>query len=307
MSVVIGSRGSALALWQANWAKAQLEGAHSGLQVEIKIIKTQGDRMAETPLAQIGGKEVWTKEIELALLEGKIDLAVHSLKDLPTVLPEGLILGAVSPREDPRDALISQGDILFQDLADGATIATSSLRRQAQLQHARPDLNFVEIRGNVDTRLRKLDTENLDGIILAAAGLIRLGWGDRISEAIDPEICVPAPGQAALGIEVRDHDARMSALIEALNDVETHHAVCAERGMLEALGGGCRVPIGGWAVQDPKLETGLVLTGIVATPNGQTVIREVLSDESTNAVQLGKRVAAGLLEKGAGDILATLA
>ena len=307
MRVVIGSRGSALALWQANWAKAQLEGAHSGLEVRIEVIKTQGDRMAETPLIEIGGKEVWTKEIEYALLSQEIDVAVHSLKDLPTRLPEGLILGAVSPREDPRDALVSKNDLSFLDLPEGATIATSSLRRQAQLQNARPDLKFVEIRGNVDTRLAKLETENLDGIILAAAGLKRLGWGDRITEAIDPEICVPAPGQAALGIETRQGDGKIGAVVDVLNDLETQQAVTAERSMLEALGGSCHVPIGGLAIQDPISVEGLLLTGIVATPDGKRIVRKKIEDQPVHAKQLGIRVANGLLAQGAGEILAALA
>lgn len=307
MNVVIGSRGSALALWQANWAKEQIEAKNSDLVVKIEIIKTQGDRMAETPLAQMGGKEVWTKEIEQALLDGKIDLAVHSLKDLPTRLPEGCVLGAVSPREDPRDALISKGDVLFDDLPRGAIIATSSLRRQAQLQYARPDLQFVDIRGNVDTRLKKLEIENLDGIILAAAGLNRLGWGERITECIDPAICLPAPGQAALGIEIRERDQRTIEIIEVLNDLDTQQAVTAERAMLEALGGGCRVPIGGFAEKNPSLEAGLVLAGIVATPDGQKVIRNKVDGKSDDAEQLGASVAQELLAQGAGEILESLA
>ena len=247
MKVVIGSRGSALALWQANWAKRKLASAYPDLNIEIEVIKTEGDRLSETPLSHIGGKEVWTKEIEHALLSGSIDLAVHSLKDLPTRLPQGLVLGAISAREDVRDVLVSKNNRMFWDLPEGATVATSSLRRQAQLKHARPDLNFVAIRGNVDTRVKKLETENLDGIILAAAGLKRLGLGDRIADFIDPNICLPAPGQAALGIEIREGDERITDLVGVLNCVETQQAVTAERAMLAALGGGCEVPIGGYA------------------------------------------------------------
>lgn len=303
MKVVIGSRGSALALWQANWAKRKLARAYPDLSVEIEVIKTEGDRLSETPVSQIGGKEVWTKEIEHALLSGSIDLAVHSLKDLPTRLPDGLILGAISAREDVRDVLVSKNNRVFWDLPAGATVATSSLRRQAQLKHVRPDLNFVAIRGNVDTRLKKLETENLDGIILAAAGLKRLGLGDHIAEFIDPEICVPAPGQAALGIEIREGDQRITDLIGVLNCVETQQAVTAERTMLAALGGGCDVPIGGYAAVDTDV---LLLSGVVVTPDGRQVISKKLEGQASSAEQLGMRVAKGLLEQGAGEILGTI-
>ena len=304
MKVVIGSRGSALALWQANWAKRKLASAYPDLSIEIEVIKTGGDRLSETPLSQIGGKEVWTKEIEHALLSGSIDLAVHSLKDLPTRLPEGLVLGAVSAREDVRDVLVSKNNRVFWDLPEGATIATSSLRRQAQLKHARPDLNFVAIRGNVDTRVKKLDTENLDGIILAAAGLKRLGLGGRIADFIDPDICLPAPGQAALGIEIREDDQRITDLVGVLNCIETQQAVTAERAMLAALGGDCSVPIGGYAAIDKTSIDVLLLSGVVATPDGSQVISERAEGQASYAEQLGMRVAKGLLEQGAGKILA---
>ncbi len=303
MRVVIGSRGSALALWQANWAKRKLASTYPDLSVEIEVIKTKGDRLSEMSLSQIGGKEVWTKEIEHALLSGNIDIAVHSLKDLPTKLPEGLVLGAVSEREDVRDVLVSKNNRVFWELPEGATVATSSLRRQAQLKHARPDLNFVSIRGNVDTRLKKLETENLDGIILAAAGLKRLGLGDRIAEFIDPEICLPAPGQAALGIEIREGDQRITELVDVLNCVETQQAVTAERAMLAALGGGCLVPIGGYAAVDRVSVVVLLLSGVVATPDGRQVISKKMEGQASSAEQLGVRVAKGLLEQGAGEIL----
>ena len=303
MKVVIGSRGSALALWQANWAKRKLASAYPDLSIEIEVIKTEGDRLPETPLSQIGGKEVWTKEIEHALLSGSIDLAVHSLKDLPTRLPEGLVLGAVSAREDVRDVLVSKNDRVFRDLPEGATIATGSLRRQAQLKHARPDLNFVAIRGNVDTRVKKLETENLDGIILAAAGLKRLGLGDRIADFIDPDICLPAPGQAALGIEIREGDDRITDLVGVLNCVETQQAVTAERAMLAALGGDCSVPIGGYAAVDKVSIDVLLLSGVVASPDGRQVISERAEGQASSAEQLGERVAKGLLDQGAGNIL----
>ncbi len=303
MKVIIGSRGSALALWQANWARRKLASAYPDLSVEIEVIKTEGDRLSEMSLSQIGGKEVWTKEIEHALLSGSIDIAVHSLKDLPTKLPEGLVLGAVSEREDVRDVLVSKNNRMFWDLPEGATIATSSLRRQAQLKHARPDLNFVAIRGNVDTRLKKLETENLDGIILAAAGLKRLGLGDRIADFIDPEICLPAPGQGALGIEIREGDQRITDLVGVLNCVETQQAVTAERAMLAALGGGCRVPIGGYAAVDTVSVVVLLLSGVVATPDGRQVLSKKIEGQALSAELLGMRVAKGLLEQGAGEIL----
>ncbi len=303
MKVVIGSRGSALALWQANWAKRKLASAYPDLSIEIEVIKTEGDRLSETPLSHIGGKEVWTKEIEHALLSGSIDLAVHSLKDLPTRLPEGLVLGAISAREDVRDVLVSKNNRVFWDLPEGATVATSSLRRQAQLKHARPDLNFVAIRGNVDTRVKKLETENLDGIILAAAGLKRLGLGDHIADFIDPDICLPAPGQAALGIEIREGDQRITDLVGVLNCVETQQAVTAERAMLAALGGDCSVPIGGYAAVDKASIAVLLLSGVVATPDGRRVISERREGQVSSPEQLGMRVARGLLKQGAGEIL----
>ena len=303
MKLVIGSRGSALALWQANWAKRKLASAYPDFSIEIEVIKTEGDRLSETPVSQIGGKEVWTKEIEHALLSGSIDLAVHSLKDLPTRLPEGLVLGAISAREDVRDVLVSKNNLVFWDLPEGATVATSSLRRQAQLKHVRPDLNFVAIRGNVDTRLKKLETENLDGIILAAAGLKRLGLGDRIADFIDPEICLPAPGQAALGIEIREGDEQITDLVGVLNCAETQQAVTAERAMLAALGGGCEVPIGGYAFFDVASVDVLILSGVVATPDGRQVISERAEGQASSAELLGVRVAKGLLEQGAGEIL----
>ncbi|MCY3870897.1 MAG: hydroxymethylbilane synthase [Gemmatimonadetes bacterium] len=303
MKVVIGSRGSALALWQANWAKRKLASAYPDLSIEIEVIKTEGDRLSETPVSQIGGKEVWTKEIEHALLSGSIDLAVHSLKDLPTRLPEGLVLGAVSAREDVRDVLVSKNNWVFRALPEGATVATGSLRRQAQLKHVRPDLNFVAIRGNVDTRVKKLETGNLDGIILAAAGLKRLGLGDRIADFIDPNICLPAPGQAALGIEIREEDERITELVGVLNCVETQQAVTAERAMLATLGGSCRVPIGGYAVFDAASIDVLLLSGVVATPDGRQVMSERAEGHALSAEQLGVRVAKGLIEQGAGEIL----
>ena len=299
----IGSRGSQLALWQANWAKDCLSEAFPEVNVDITVIRTQGDRMAEVPLSQMGGKEVWTKEIEQSLLDNQIDLAVHSLKDLPTQLPNGLVLGAISKREDVRDALVSCNGQAFAELSEGARIATSSLRRQAQLLHVRPDLQIEPIRGNIDTRLRKLEDENFDAIILASAGLIRLGWGNRITEFLDPVLCVPAPGQAALGIETRDGDERVARFVAALNDSDTFRDVVAEREMLRVLEGGCRVPIGAWARVNDE---GFLLTGVVATPDGQRVIKESILGQMEAPEMLGRDVAGKLKSLGAEEILANL-
>lgn len=299
----IGSRGSQLALWQANWAKDRLSEAFPDLAVEIVVISTRGDRMAEVPLSQMGGKEVWTKEIEQALLDKRIDLAVHSLKDLPTQLPSGLMLGAISQREDVRDALVGANGQTFANLPENARVATSSLRRQAQLLNARPDLKIEAIRGNVDTRLRKLEEENLDGIILASAGLIRLGWAERVTEFLDPDLCVPAPGQAALGIETRQDDERVASYVRVLNDPSTFRDVVAEREMLRLLDGGCRVPIGAWARLNGH---DFLLTGVVATPDGSRVIKETSQGQVDQPIDLGRDVAQKLQALGASEILAQL-
>ena len=299
--MIIGNRGSALALWQGNWAKRKLEAAHPELNLEIAVIKTQGDRLSETPMSQIGGKEVWTKEIENALLAGRIDLAVHSLKDLPAQLPSGLALGAIGLREDVRDVLVSKRDQGFWDLPKGAVLATSSLRRQAQLRHARPDLRFVEMRGNVDTRLKKFRAKNIDGIVLAAAGLKRLGLETHIADYLDPALCLPAPGQGALGIEIRTGDREVLQWIDILNHAETQRAVTAERAMLAALGGGCRVPIGGLATCKASLSR---LRAVVASPDGKRIIRSQRASTKDTPDQLGRSVAQALLAQGASEILA---
>ena len=294
--VAIGTRGSPLALWQANWAKGALLDRHPDLGVELVVIKTQGDRLSEAPLSQIGGKEVWTKEIEMALLDGRIDLAVHSLKDLPTRLPDGLALGAVSAREDVRDALIGEA---FDALPECVRIGTSSLRRQAQLLHLRRDLRIEPMRGNVETRLKKLETEGLDAVVLAAAGVKRLGLEGCVSDYLDTERCLPAPGQGALGIEIRAGDGRVADYVMALNHVPTQQAVTAERAMLAAMGGGCRVPIGGLAQHK---NGAFVLAGMVAMPDGSRLLRECATGD--DAEDLGRRVAQALLSRGAGDMLA---
>jgi hydroxymethylbilane synthase len=289
--LVIASRGSQLALWQARWVSSQLSAA--GHECRIEIVKTTGDKITDVPLAKVGTKGLFTKEIEEALLDGRADLAVHSLKDLPTELPEGLVLAAVPEREDPRDAVVGKK---LADLPLGARVGTSSLRRAAQLRQLRPDLQVESVRGNLDTRLRKLDEGQYDAILLAAAGLKRLGWGDRIAEILAPEQMCPAVGQGALAIETR---AGFDG-VAMLDHPDTHTAVLAERGVLRALGGGCQVPIGAYAT----VSQGHVhLLAIVAAPDGSEVIRGEAEGAPNNAAEIGARLAAELLERGARQIL----
>uniref|UniRef100_Q022E4 Porphobilinogen deaminase n=1 Tax=Solibacter usitatus (strain Ellin6076) TaxID=234267 RepID=Q022E4_SOLUE len=289
--LVIASRGSQLALWQAHWVEAQLQAA--GHECRIEIIKTTGDKITDVPLAKVGTKGLFTKEIEEALLDGRAQLAVHSLKDLPTELPEGLVLGAVPKREDPRDAVIGK---TLAELPLGAKVGTSSLRRSAQLKRLRPDLVVESIRGNLDTRLRKLDEGQYDAILLAAAGMKRLGWGARIAEILPPDLMCPAVGQGALAIETRAG----FVLPAVLNHADTHTAVLAERGLLGALGGGCQVPIGAHAT----VAGGRVrLLGLVAAPDGSEIVRAEAEGASGEAAEIGKRLGAELLARGARRIL----
>jgi len=292
--LVIASRGSQLALWQARWVSAQLTAL--GHECRLEIIKTTGDKITDVPLAKVGTKGLFTKEIEEALLDGRADLAVHSLKDLPTELPEGLVLAAVPEREDPRDAVVGKR---LADLPAGARVGTSSLRRSAQLRKLRPDLVVESVRGNLDTRLRKLDEGQYDAILLAAAGLKRLGWGDRIAEILDAETMCSAVGQGALAIETRASGAGFDA-VQAMDHADTHAAVLAERGVLGALGGGCQVPIGAHAtVEGGKLR----LLGLVASPEGDEVIRGESQGAASDAESLGRALGNELLERGARRIL----
>jgi hydroxymethylbilane synthase len=299
-TLIIGSRGSKLALFQANWVKSQLEAHHPGIEVKIEIIKTSGDVFLEAPLSQIGGKGLFTKEIEEALLHGKIDLAVHSLKDLPTDLPEGLCLAAVSRREDVRDAFVSNQFDRLAELPPGARVGTSSLRRQSQLLAWRNDLEICNLRGNLDTRLLKLDEGQYDGILLACAGLNRLGFHERIRECLPIERICPAIGQGALGIEARSRDAQTRDRLEGIHHRETHVAVTAERAFLRQLGGGCQVPIAGhtW-IEDHRLQ----MLGVVASTDGQRVVRDRASSALEEAEQLGILLAESLLAKGAQAIV----
>jgi len=298
MKITIGSRGSALALWQANWVKDRL--AAAGHEVEIQIIKTSGDKLQNAALAASGTKGLFIKEIEEALLAGQVDLAVHSMKDLPTDLPEGLGVAAVPEREDPRDALVSNGGLLLQQLPAGARIGTSSLRRQSQLLALRPDLKVVPIRGNVDTRLRKLDRGDCEAVALAGAGLKRLGFAMRITSWFKPDEICPAVGQGALAIEIKLQNSSVRDAIAPLDHPSTHEAVRAERSMLEALGGGCQLPIAAHARHNSGE---LHLTGVVANPEGTRVLRADATGRPDNPEELGKRVAAELFSQGAQELL----
>ncbi len=295
--LVIASRGSQLALWQAHWVERQLTAA--GHACRIEIIKTTGDKITDVPLAKVGTKGLFTKEIEEALLDGRADLAVHSLKDLPTELPKGLVLAAVPEREDPRDAIVGRR---LADLPQGAKVGTSSLRRSAQLRKLRPDLVVESVRGNLDTRLRKLDEGRYDAILLAAAGLKRLGWADRIAEILEPSVMCSAVGQGALAIETRSSGAGLLACAP-LDHPDTHAAVTAERGVLGALGGGCQVPIGAHAV----VQAGrLRLQAIVASPDGSELIRAESEGASADAEAIGHALGEELLARGARRILETV-
>jgi hydroxymethylbilane synthase len=292
----IGSRGSQLALWQANHIADALRGA--GHDVSIEIIRTTGDRMQEVAFAQVGSKGMFTKEIEEALLANQIDLAVHSLKDLPTELAEAFAIAAIPPRVDPRDAFVSITYEAFAELPAGARVGTSSLRRQAQLRSRRPDLEFVEFRGNVDTRLRKLGEGQADAIVLAAAGLERLGRTEWVRERFDAAVVCPAPGQGALGIECRAEDVRTRAAVSFLNDSDTCFAATAERAALAALGGGCQVPIG---VYCERSGDEFSIVGAVATPDGGQVLRG--AGRGRDAQAMGCELAELLLRQGARELL----
>ena len=295
MMLTIGSRGSQLALWQARWIKSCLE--EMGQACDIEIIKTTGDKITDVPLAKIGSKGLFTKEIEEALLRGDVDLAVHSMKDLPTELPEGLSIAAVPLREDPRDALAGKA---LGDLAAGNKVGTSSLRRAAQLRALRPDLRVEPLRGNLDTRLRKLAEGRYDAIMLAAAGLKRMGWQDRIAEILSVDSMCPAVGQGALAIEIRSGAGDAERVCRQLDHAETRLAVLAERALLAALGGGCQVPIGAYG----RIEEGnLLLMAVVCSPDGKRLIRRHASGALTEAESLGQRLGQELLDAGADDIL----
>ncbi len=298
--LVIGTRGSKLALWQAEWVHARMHELEPGLSISLRRIKTTGDKILDTPLAAIGGKGLFIKEIEDALLRGEIDLAVHSMKDVPTRLPAGLEMLAIPEREDPRDVLISRDGVTLDRLAAGARIGTSSLRRQAQLLHVRPDLSIRILRGNLDTRLRKLEEGEYDGIILAAAGVRRLGWTDRVTEYLSPEVCLPAIGQGALALEGRADDAFVRDVAARLDHRPTRTAVTAERALLERLEGGCQVPIAAHATIAGE---SLSLSALVAGVDGRRLVRDSIQGSIDEAQGLGVRLAERLLARGGDEIL----
>ena len=298
--VRIATRRSPLALWQAEFVRASLIALHPGIKVELVKMVTQGDKILDTPLAKVGGKGLFVKELEVGMMEGDADIAVHSMKDVPVQFPDGLHLSVICEREDPRDAFVSNEFDDIEQLPQGAIVGTSSLRRQCQLRSWRPDLQIKDLRGNVNTRLNKLDHSEYDAIILASAGLKRLGFQDRIKQSLATDISLPAVGQGAVGIECRTDDERINSLIAPLNHQQTRTCVLAERAMNERLEGGCQVPIAGFA----ELEYGQVkMRGLVGRPDGKQVIRGNIEGTAKNAEQLGTMLADDLLSRGAKEIL----
>ncbi len=300
LRIKLGTRGSPLALAQAHWVKEQLEASRPDLQVDLVPIRTRGDRILDAPLYLVGGKGLFLKEIEEALLQKEIDLAVHSLKDIPAVLPAGLQLSAIPEREDPRDALVSRDSLSLEDLPPRACVGTSSLRRQAQLMALRPDLRVCALRGNVDTRLRKLENSGLDAVILASAGLRRLGLLHRVTHFLEPEVMIPAIGQGALGLESRVDDTQTSRVVRPLDHGPTSCAVAAERAFLRRLEGGCQVPIAAHATLNGGK---LLLRALVASPDGKSVVRSQKNAHPSMAETAGRELAEELLNQGAEEIL----
>lgn len=304
--LVVGTRSSQLALWQADFVIGELEKKYPELVVEKRLMTTKGDKILNAPLAKIGGKGLFTKELETAMLEGEIDIAVHSLKDMPVVVPEGLVITAITQRADPGDAFVSHKYESFQQLPAGAKVGTSSLRRKAQLLHARPDLQIEDLRGNVNTRLRKMEEENFDGIILACAGLKRLGFGDKIRQVLPQTMCLPAVGQGALAIECRQADKETRELLEFLNDRCTRLCTEAERGFLATVEGGCQVPVGVHAV---SAEAGIRVEAVIASLDGSTLLRDALEAEVKDAQEaraVGVNLAEKLLARGGREILRSI-
>lgn len=298
--IIVGSRRSKLALTQTNWVIDQLKKLGAPFEFEVKEIVTKGDKILDVTLSKVGGKGLFVKEIEQAMLDKEIDMAVHSMKDMPAVLPEGLVIGCIPFREDHRDVLISKDNIPFSELKPGSVVGTSSLRRSAQLLAQRPDLEMKWIRGNIDTRIGKLETEDYDAIILAAAGLKRMGWADEtVTEFLDPEACVPAVGQGALSIECRGDDEELLQLLEKFTSAETSAAVRAERAYLNKMEGGCQVPIAGYAYIDEQDD--IVLTALVGSPDGKTIIKEQVKGK--NPEEVGTIAADKLISQGAKDLI----
>ena len=302
-TIRIGTRGSQLALWQARWIQTKINQNRPDCTTELAIIKTTGDKITDAPLSKVGGKGLFVKEIEEALLDGRIDIAVHSMKDMPSEIPQGLCIGAVPQRENPLDALVSEQYASIDALPPGARLGTSSLRRGAQLLNYRPDLDITPLRGNLDTRLKKLANTDLDAIVLASAGLIRLGMADRITAHIEPEIMLPAVGQGALCIESRTNDREMGPIISSLDHTRSHIAVLAERAFSQHLEGGCQVPIAAHAtIADDRLQ----ITGLVAELDGRQVLKDTVEGSCDQAAAIGLELAENLLAQGAGPILERL-
>lgn len=299
----IATRSSPLALWQAEEVARRLKLLYPDLKVSLVLMKTRGDKMLDAPLAKIGGKGLFVKELEAGILEGRADIAVHSMKDVPIAFPQGLELGLIMEREDPRDAFVSNHFDSLASMPAGKLVGTSSLRRQTQIRQRYPHLKIDWLRGNVNTRLRKLDDGEYDAIILASAGLLRLGFAQRIKLALEPEECLPAIGQGAVGIEVRSDDTAVKELLAPLAHAETTSRIAAERAMNEALNGGCQVPIAGYAV---LTDGQIYLRGLVGEPDGSRILRAEITGSVEHAASLGKRLAEDLLAQGAGDILARL-
>lgn len=299
----IATRHSRLALWQAEHVAKLLGNQHPGLKVELVPMTTQGDRILDRPLADIGGKGLFIKELELAMSEHRADIAVHSMKDVPSEMPPGFTLAAMLPRADPRDAFVSSRYQNFASLPQGARVGTSSLRRQCQLKHARPDLELITLRGNVDTRLRKLDEQHYDAIILAAAGLIRLGLESRITEYFSPDRSVPAVGQGIIGVECRSDDARSIGYVRALNDSQAWQCCAAERAFAQRLEGSCQSPIGGFATLSGDQ---LQLHGVIGSPDGREMYRGSHLGTVADAEAIGVRLAEELLKDGAAQLLERL-
>jgi hydroxymethylbilane synthase len=302
-SIRIGTRASKLALWQASWVQSALNEKFPDQKVELVKIKTKGDKILDVPLAKVGGKGLFVKEIEQALLEGRIDLAVHSMKDMPAEIPDGLCIGAIPRREDPADVLVARENLEFSNLKRGAVIGTSSLRRAAQLRHARPDISISPLRGNLDTRLKKLQTENLDAIVLAAAGIKRLNIAHRITEYLRDDIMLPAVGQGALCIEMRQEDPIIGPMLATLDHANSRTVVLGERAFLNRLGGSCQVPIAG---HGKILADTFSLTGLVADMDGSRIIKADLSGPVDSAEEIGVKLAEQLLARGADEILEKL-
>jgi hydroxymethylbilane synthase len=302
-TIKIGTRGSRLALWQANWVKTALEAEDPSLSIELVVIKTKGDKILDVPLAKVGGKGLFVKEIEESLLNEKIDIAVHSMKDMPAQLPRGLCIAAIPQREDPQDVLISKDNRRFSQLPSGAVIGTGSLRRKAQLLFARPDLVVAPMRGNIDTRLKKLETENLDAIILAAAGVKRMRYENKITEYLDENIMLPAVGQGALCIEIRQNDPLVGPVVAVLEDPETRAVIRGERAFSERLEGGCQVPI---AAHGTIHNNRFTLSGLVASVDGKTLYKHTRQGPENESATIGVELAEHLISMGAKTIIDNL-